>query len=495
METILSHAINLVTSLNLRTFLGYAVISVSIIWIIRVYIKNLKILKKLVSDNSGIVNDAIEKFENSFLVKDEFGMPIVVSNKKVISIDPGAYFANNMTDMQHLSHVGSMLTALGILFTFFGIIIGLSSLDLGDAAQMQSGITRLIEGMKIAFWSSLAGIFFSIRFNRKYKDAETTMDSAIKAKLTEIDEMFIVEASSIYLRNQHDSYTRQQKFMTNMGNAASILSESTEAIKNIINPKIMSDLISKSLEGAISRELKPLFVEINDKFMILNDIKEASVDLKETNRMLAKYIQDDLQGIFTSITTALGSSKEAIDETNRAIAQTNDTMITTKESLEAQKENFVKIDGMLNSFVNDMNTVFINNNELIKSNIENVVKSSVGLIEETRENFSKVFEESNSKLQFTMQNVDEIVKRIGKVVAEQKVVEGLLKDQLGSLASTVFDNYNKVLGSLSEFSEKQQDAMNGYLKEQDEHLSNILNYLVSLSEGLNAALTSKNYEN
>jgi len=61
--------------------------------------------------------------------------------------------------------VPSLLTSLGILGTFIGLMRGLGGLDMSDAARTMEGIPQLIGGMTFAFMTSIAGISCSLVFN------------------------------------------------------------------------------------------------------------------------------------------------------------------------------------------------------------------------------------------------------------------------------------------------------------------------------------------
>ncbi len=61
--------------------------------------------------------------------------------------------------------IPSLLTSLGILGTFIGLMRGLGGLDMTDAAKTMEGIPKLIGGMTFAFMTSIAGISCSLVFN------------------------------------------------------------------------------------------------------------------------------------------------------------------------------------------------------------------------------------------------------------------------------------------------------------------------------------------
>ena len=54
--------------------------------------------------------------------------------------------------------VPGLLTSLGILGTFIGLMRGLSGLDLNDAAKTMESIPQLIGGMTYAFTTSIAQV-------------------------------------------------------------------------------------------------------------------------------------------------------------------------------------------------------------------------------------------------------------------------------------------------------------------------------------------------
>ncbi|MBQ7656331.1 MAG: MotA/TolQ/ExbB proton channel family protein [Clostridia bacterium] len=75
--------------------------------------------------------------------------------------------------------IPSLLTSLGILGTFIGLMRGLGGLDMSDAAKTMDGIPKLISGMTFAFMTSIAGISCSLVFNMFNRMAYGSATSAI----------------------------------------------------------------------------------------------------------------------------------------------------------------------------------------------------------------------------------------------------------------------------------------------------------------------------
>ena len=75
--------------------------------------------------------------------------------------------------------IPSLLTSLGILGTFIGLMRGLGGLDVSDAAKTMDSIPQMIGGMTFAFMTSIAGISCSLVFNMLNRMAYGSATSAI----------------------------------------------------------------------------------------------------------------------------------------------------------------------------------------------------------------------------------------------------------------------------------------------------------------------------
>lgn len=73
----------------------------------------------------------------------------------------------------------SLLTSLGILGTFIGLVRGLGGLDVSDTAKTMESIPQMIGGMTFAFTTSIVGVSFSLIFNILNRMALGTAHGAI----------------------------------------------------------------------------------------------------------------------------------------------------------------------------------------------------------------------------------------------------------------------------------------------------------------------------
>lgn len=83
------------------------------------------------------------------------------------------YINEYMVDMQIqkglVGIIPGVMTGLGILGTFIGLAFGLQNFDTGSAESITNSIAPLMDGIKIAFHTSIYGMVFSLVYNFVYK--------------------------------------------------------------------------------------------------------------------------------------------------------------------------------------------------------------------------------------------------------------------------------------------------------------------------------------
>lgn len=83
------------------------------------------------------------------------------------------------------SGISGTLTGLGILGTFLGLSMGLMAFNGNDIYTISDNVGPLLSGMKVAFHTSVYGIFFSLVFNFVYRsimsDAYEKLDTFLNA--------------------------------------------------------------------------------------------------------------------------------------------------------------------------------------------------------------------------------------------------------------------------------------------------------------------------
>ncbi len=87
--------------------------------------------------------------------------------------DLGEYINEDLLDRAGMNYfnsgVSGTLTGLGILGTFLGLSMGMGAFSGDDIFSISDNVGSLLSGMKVAFHTSVYGIFFSLVFNVVYR--------------------------------------------------------------------------------------------------------------------------------------------------------------------------------------------------------------------------------------------------------------------------------------------------------------------------------------
>ena len=82
--------------------------------------------------------------------------------------------------------IPGMMTSLGVLGTFIGLVRGLSGLNINadDVAVLQNSLAALIEGMNGAFYTSIAGVICAVSFQLIRRVAISTATDTLNTFIT-----------------------------------------------------------------------------------------------------------------------------------------------------------------------------------------------------------------------------------------------------------------------------------------------------------------------
>lgn len=151
------------------------------------------------------------------------------------------------------SAVSGTLTGLGILGTFLGLSLGMSSFSGNDIFTISDNIAPLLDGMKVAFHTSVYGIFFSLVFTFVYRSLMSDAYEKLSAFQSAFRECVMpvadtadenMSAMLIYQANMANSLKNIMELMK--GNAI----EQTRGVDQIVQQFMnrMSDVMSTDFE-------------------------------------------------------------------------------------------------------------------------------------------------------------------------------------------------------------------------------------------------------
>ncbi len=176
-----------------------------------------------------------------------------------VSCDLEEYINEDLLDRVGMnffnSGVSGTLTGLGILGTFLGLSMGLGAFSGDDIFTISDNVGSLLSGMKVAFHTSVYGIFFSLVFNVVYRSIMSDAYEVLNEFLTvfrqtaqpnAVKEDDSLATMLIYQAGMANSLKQMLDMMK--GNAT----EQTEGVERIV------DKFTEQMQTALDADFKKL---------------------------------------------------------------------------------------------------------------------------------------------------------------------------------------------------------------------------------------------
>lgn len=168
-------------------------------------------------------------------------------NVKGVHCDIGDYINEDIVENYSakglLGQISGIMTGLGILGTFIGLTVGLEQFDSSTAEAMASSITPLMEGIKVAFFTSIYGVIFSILFTIAYNYEVKNVELAIEEFLKVFYDYVVPDPDNDIAKNM---VYYQQEEVKALKEFAKTMQETCEAQKSMLEEmKSMLEEMSK----------------------------------------------------------------------------------------------------------------------------------------------------------------------------------------------------------------------------------------------------------
>lgn len=197
--------------------------------------------------------------------------------------------------------IPNLLTSLGILGTFMGLSRGLSSLNFSDSAQLVEGIPNLLEGMRFAFGTSVAGISCSIVFNMLNRISQGSSYRAIDDFVTSFTQLAMSRPLDndvqMIIQNQDRNYMLQG-----------------------INDTL-ADRLAENVGRSITRAMAPV-TDSMDRFII----GATRNQIDGVNHIVARFL-DEMDRSMGNQFSAMATAMDAVTQNQiMAARQTGETV-------------------------------------------------------------------------------------------------------------------------------------------------------------------------
>lgn len=215
------------------------------------------------------------------------------------------------------------MTGLGILGTFIGLTIGLQQFNTGTAAEITDSISPLIQGIKVAFHTSIYGMVFSLVFSFVYKNKLDQAKEALERFLDAYENYVMPDARNEGFRQM---LALQKKQAEGTGELVYAFGERLgDKLKEIMSPefermnKTVSDFAAvatraqiEGLEQVVDRFLDRMDQSLKGAFSDLSRTIGETVDWEQQNRVYMRQILDEIGGMSKDLDSMSKMTQNAV---------------------------------------------------------------------------------------------------------------------------------------------------------------------------------------
>ncbi|WP_413292322.1 hypothetical protein ACLSU7_13035 [Bdellovibrio sp. HCB185ZH] len=231
--------------------------------------------------------------------------------------------------------IPNILTGLGIVGTFFGILTGIPESVAADA--ISKGIPQFMVGMKGAFLASLAGLISALVFTFIEKYLTDIMESQCRLLAERLDTVFRRRTSQDYLSELAYSSMQQLAAMKNLP-----LNFGKEVIKGLTGAGVETVEISDSVRAGVAMGFEQLVKGLNDFNTFQGEFVKNIQGIQREQSTIASNFAQLNQSAVECATTIRGASAtlmEAATEVRSMVAKLSEVTIVSRDTLEGQKES------------------------------------------------------------------------------------------------------------------------------------------------------------
>ena len=304
--------------------------------------------------------------------------------------------------------IPSLLTSLGILGTFMGLSRGLSSLNFADSAKLVEGIPVLLEGMRFAFGTSVAGISCSIVFNMLNRISQGSSYRAI--------DDFVTSFTQLAMSRPLDNDVQMI-----------ILNQDRNYMLQGINDTLV-DRLADNVGRSITRAMTPVSDSM-DRFII----GATRNQIDGVNHIVARFL-DEMDRSLGNQFSAMATAMDAVTQNQiMAARQTGETV----SSAQGIVDNARSLQEMTNHIL-DKFDAYMNGINQVRDRDENYEKRTAELLnrmQQENRDLASLIEGLGAKISaLTADSGETSLKEISGILSSMENNIGTISSTLSAIA-------------------------------------------------------------
>lgn len=395
------------------------------------------------SDFRHLVSEFVETLHPQKELNEATGMLEVVRNRS--TVPAGVFFKPEVivdlplrTDF--FKHLPGILTGIGIIGTFIGLLQGLTRFNISDdSAVVRTSLNSLLAGVTEAFLVSAAAICLAMLITVFEKWFVTILNANLEQLVQKIDSIFEGGAGEEYLERLVNASENSSAQMGMLKDA--FVTELTSVLHKISEQQINAFKESTNELGAAFRQ------SIVDE--LSSPLKQLSTNMQGVREDQGSAVQGLLSKVLTDFSTQLETLFGGqINGINQAQQETMSALSTAVSKIELMAKSFEEA-GKKGS--QDISDTLTNALKIASEKQEQMNQSMENFINTMKQRLADAGEESSQQMQG---NLSKLV--------------GVFETLVQSMQSQVSQSNAQILGATRqqvEAQQRQHESLEGHLKE------------------------------
>jgi DNA repair exonuclease SbcCD ATPase subunit len=359
-------------------------------------------------------------------------------------------------------HIPAVFTTLGVFGTFLGIAFGLHGFDVSN---IDASIPQLLDGLVVAFWSSILGIALSLGFQFFIQQVQNSVTDASGAPVSETQLLVSIASSLEEIRKAISSdadgsitthlIKMRASLQDNLQPIGANMEKLTQAVGGDGETSMLTQIQKLRLESAekqdviISHQKEELAFMKSNSELVERKFDEFTELLKQSNtEALVEVIEKVIGGFNDKLNELIEKLvKENFEELNASVARLNEWQQENKEQVKAlidqykslteqltlsaktlesvskNTEKLVTEDGKLVKLIDELNTITTDGDNVFVKSVEKF-GTSTEAYEKTSDDLRNWVEKHGA---FT-DKVDELIDRLDEIEQLRNRTEGFFAD-------------------------------------------------------------------
>ena len=419
----------------------------------------------------------------------------------------------------YVSYAATLLTTLGILGTFIGIVVGL--LDF-DPNKLDKSIPSLLAGLKTAFITSLVGMFFSILFKflgtvglfiKNEEDVDVGEVGAndilhaivnqgkLARESADLQQELLADLKQAIVGGEDDTLITQVKLMRgdmNDNSRASLkevksMEENLVTMKEIVTEQQrgfsefsdvlwtklqdVADMISKSASEQVINALKEVITDFNDhlveqfgdNFKALDEsVKKLVVWQENYSKQIEQMVAQYALGV-----TAITQTKESVGIISDKAEHIPKTMADLQEVMTVNQHQIKELESHLAAF-KDMRDKAVAAVPEIRQEVERTVTEIASSVQLANDHYKTLLTDSDQYIKKHVEASNEILNSF-----VQNTKEGI-----DAVKTGLVESGNEVRATITESSKDFNTIVNETNRGLNETSNNINSQNIKMQEDL-----------